>query len=240
MPRYDFYVDEDKQNRRLGVLAVSNAVALNQVLENVRDQYQMRREIKWNEIDRIRLPVAVSWVRVAAWFHALKFACLPWPDQRSKGTVLVEFFRRFLEENGATRLEGVFDSVAFLDFDNVDKKGNLHRFVAHRANILRCYPLDSKASNCLQLADTLLGSWVRSGEKPIHVPRDLYSRWPNVDLVLKDHKKLSIPAFTGAESRRYLAGYASRKIKTMLITLKEGERGEYGRKARSPFYKVWA
>ena len=182
-----------------------------QVLENVRDQYQMRREIKWNEIDRIRLPVAVSWIRVAAWFHALRFACLKWPDQKDKGTVLVEFFRAFLEGNGATRLEGVFDSVAFLDFDNVDKRGNLHQFIARRANILRCYPLDSKASNCLQLVDVLLGCWVRSGERPVPVPRDLYTRWPNVDLVLKNHNRLNIPGFTGGESRRYLAGYGSQK-----------------------------
>ena len=57
MPPYNFYVDEDKRNRRLGVLAVSNAVALNQVLENVRAQYGLGWEIKWNVINRIRLPV---------------------------------------------------------------------------------------------------------------------------------------------------------------------------------------
>ena len=114
--------------------------------------------------------MAVSWVRIAAWFYSLRFACLQWPDQRKKGDILVDVFARFLNDTDTTRLESVFDSVSFLDFDNVDKKVNLHEFVARRANILRCYPLDSKASNCPQLVDVLSGSWVRSGERPAPVP----------------------------------------------------------------------
>ena len=120
MPSYDFYIDEDKQNHRLGVLAVSNAVALNQILESIRDQYGIRREVKWGAMDRFRLPVAVSWIRVAAWFHSVRFGSLPWPDNAQKGGILVEFFKTFLDRYGTTLPHGKFDSVAFLDFDNVD------------------------------------------------------------------------------------------------------------------------
>ena len=217
MPSYDFYIDEDKQNHRLGVLAVSNAVALNQILESIRDQYGIRREVKWGAMDRFRLPVAVSWIRVAAWFHSVRFGSLPWPDNAQKGGILVEFFKTFLDRYGTTLPHGKFDSVAFLDFDNVDKQGNIHTYIVRRANLLRCYPLDSKSSNCLQLVDIMLGSWVRSGEIPSTIPMDLYKRWSDVDSALKNHERLATPAFTGAESRRYLAGYASEVIRRLVI-----------------------
>ena len=76
---YDFVIDEDKQRRLIGVLAVPNAVPLDGILQSIRGQYSFGREITWNGVDRIQRPVAVSWARLAgsyAGLHLLLFPCL--------------------------------------------------------------------------------------------------------------------------------------------------------------------
>ena len=209
MPRFDVFIDEDKQNRKLGALAVSNAVALNRVLQDVRFRYRYgNREIKWNEADKLRLPVAVSWLRLASGFTNLRFEVLDWPPRMSKGDVLAEFLPGFLYNNDTDYLrDGLFDSVVFLDFDGEDARSDLHLWLARRVGLLRCYALDSKASNCLQLADLLLGVNVRIGISEPVDESELIMRWGDVDSVLDEGGTLSAPEFSDSESKKYLAAY---------------------------------
>ena len=157
MSQFDIFINEDKRNRKLGELGVSSAVTLNQTLQSIKDRNRIGREVKWNGIDRFRLPVAMEWMRETFLFPNFRFALVDWPSHSSKVDVLADFLTEFLSDNDTSRLGGLFDSVAFLDFDNEDVKTNLYLGLGRRAYLLRCYALDSKASNCLQLSDLLLG-----------------------------------------------------------------------------------
>ncbi|GEM_PF-2854373 len=110
MPAYDFYIDEDKQNRLLGILAVPNSVGLEQILASVKQQYGVAREIKWNALERFRMPIAVSWVRVAGWYNGLRFSCIPWPGGTKKGDVLQSHLLRFMTQHQIAQLGGRADS----------------------------------------------------------------------------------------------------------------------------------
>lgn len=212
MPRFDIFIDEDKRNRKLGVLGVSNAVTLNQTLQSIKDRNRIGREVKWNGIDRFRLPVAMEWVQEAYMFPSFRFAIVDWPSHSSKVDVLADFLTRFLSDNDTSRLGGLFDSVAFLDFDNEDAKINLHLGLGRRAYLLRCYALDSKASNCLQLSDLLLGINTRLRLSDHADESKLMTRWEDVEYVLREHGRLSIPRFTESECKRYLAAYWRNRI----------------------------
>ena len=207
MPQFDIFIDEDKRNRKLGVLGVSNAVALNQTLQGVKDRNRIGREVKWNGIDRFRLPVAMGWVQDAFLFPSLQFAIVDWPSHLSKIDVLADFLTNFLSDNDTRQLGGLFDSVAFLDFDNEDAKINLHLGLRRRVGLLRCYALDSKASNCLQLSDLLLGINTRIRLQGHTDVSELMVRWEDIDIALGERGRPSIPRFSESECKRYLAEF---------------------------------
>ena len=208
MPRFDLFIDEDKRNRKIGVLAVSNVVGLNQTLQNVRFRYRYgKREMKWNGLDKFRMPVVVSWLWAASRSRRLLFHILDWPSSSSKGDVLLDFLPKFMSDNRTDRVGTYFDSVVFLDFDNEDKNERLNQRLVNDVKVLRCYSLDSRGSNCLQLADLLLGVTVRERTTDYDTSRSVAADWEDIDEALRERRNLSVPEFAKSECKRYLTAY---------------------------------
>ena len=112
-----------------------------------------------------------------------------------------------VSDNETDRVGTYFDSVIFLDFDNEDKNERLNQRLVHDVKVLRCYSLDSRGSNCLQLADLLLGVTIREQMTDYNISRPLTADWEDIDEVLRERGNLSVPEFTKSECKRYLADY---------------------------------
>lgn|GEM_PF-3462477 len=82
---------------------------------------------------------------------------------------------------------------------------------------MRCYPVDSKAMNCLQLTDLLIGAFARTGGAPIAVEPGLEDKWPGVETKLRLKEKLGTPQLTDAECKHFLAYYTSLRFRKLLV-----------------------
>ena len=209
---YDIFIDEDKQNRFLGILALKNQPPFEQVLTQVRARYGVREEIKWSDLSRFKLPIAVSWVRVLDWYRGARCFILPW--QGNKEELIAAFINRFCSDRRLMTLGGLNDAVLFVDFDTAHKATHFESYIRRETGILRCYQLDSRTVNCLQLVDLVLGAWVRSQRRPPSITEmTLPEDWQRVDDTLGRHQLLSRPSLSTTQCKDYLAWYLQRKLR---------------------------
>lgn len=150
---YDVFIDEEKNKGYIGFLFTRNTPALQQLLYNVREYNQnYQREIKFVNLNNNSIRLALSWLNIffSNSYNAF-FLYKKWDGSLSnKKNLIIKVLKSFKVKTRKSNL------VAFMDFDNNHKNLNLQNQIKSSAKITRCYHIDSKCFDMLQLCDVLL------------------------------------------------------------------------------------
>ena len=151
---YDVFIDEEKDMGYIGFLVTTNTPALQQILFNVRESNQnYRAEIKFVSVTNASIKVMLSWVNV---FFANKynvaFYYRKWNGKLAqKRNIITKVLLQIRDKMGHRE-----SCVVFMDFENNHKNIDLQTQIRVNSKVTRCYHLDSKSFDMLQLADILL------------------------------------------------------------------------------------
>lgn len=150
---YDIFIDEEKTEGYIGFLLTKNTPALQQILFNVREgQQNYGAEVKFSRINNNNIRVALQWLNV--FFRNdfnIGFFYRKWNKTLShKRNTIIKTIDQI---KTITKSKNI---VVFMDMDSNHKNVNLQNQIQKACKIPRCYHLDSKTFDMLQLSDILL------------------------------------------------------------------------------------
>ena len=169
---YDIFIDEEKTQGYIGFLVTKNTPALQQILFNVREANQnYRREIKFVTVNNSTIHIILSWLNI--FFtnsYNTAFFYRKWDGTLSnKKNIITKTLNQI-----KTVLNIKKNLIVFMDFDTNDKNLNLQSQIRKNAKITRCYHIDSKAFDMIQLTDILLQCAIKS--EKLQFNRNSYSK----------------------------------------------------------------
>jgi len=204
---WDIYVDERKDGGRcLGFLVVPNTPSFMHKLFKARHVKPPGKEVSfrasevhWHKPRGDTVWVAREWMYRVFQHRGARFVLKPWPNEKTKEVVILEFIAEFCREKG---LAPPFNVVVFLDFDSSHAKAYVQNMVRESGRILRCYHLDSRNNDCIQCCDLMLGATALCGDDPT-----VRFEYEDLDRRLRAGNKLK-----DSEIKLLLAGHLARLI----------------------------
>ncbi|MDP2691090.1 MAG: DUF3800 domain-containing protein [bacterium] len=162
-------------------IETKKGLTVQQRSEEINMLNKQMREIKWSSLNLIRSFIAQEFIQQFFQYWSkgplpIMFFNAPFIDDHQ--TSINNFFDKLDElDLGALKQRQHTQSVFFLDSFNTPAGYKFEEDIRKRNNLSRCYRLDSRVHDLIQLADLLLGLTVYELEK-----KHLKSR-PKLDLV---------------------------------------------------------
>lgn len=151
---HDLFIDEEKQDGFIGFLLVQNTPALQQFLYRRRELLEnYNGEIKYVRVNNTTIRIILSWLSI---FFSNDF-CVDFYYRKWNGKINNKrnvVTKMIMDIKGSYNIKR--NLVAFMDSDSNHSTFNLQNQVRQNTKIARCYHLDSKCFDMLQLCDLLL------------------------------------------------------------------------------------
>ncbi len=158
---YDIFIDEEKNSGYLGFLVVKETPASQQMFLNIRSANQKNHsEVKFVTVNNTRIRMILPWLNI--FFN--HEACVGFYYRKWNKTLIQ---KRNLITKTVMQLKKLVKTsnlVVLMDLDSNHKNIDIQRQIRVNARIARCYHLDSKSVDMLQLTDILLQCAIKNDQ----------------------------------------------------------------------------
>jgi len=154
----DIYIDEEKERGFLGFLVTKHSKALQDNLAAMRAKEQnYKPEIKFVGLNNTKILVALSWLNMFYHDGKTSFYYRKWDGTINQKRNKINQFILQIKKKYKTK-----NIVVFMDFDSQHNNIALSTQIKVNSNIPRCYQVNSKVFDMIQLCDLLLNVGINS------------------------------------------------------------------------------
>ena len=205
----DIYIDEEKDRGFLGFLVTTHHLDLQEKLHSVRNKEEnYKPEVKFVKLNNTSIKIALPWLNIFNHHSQSKFYYRKWDGSiTQKRNKVNQFIGQIKQKYHSSKI------IIFFDFDSQHENFGLIQQVKVNSRVQRCYQMNSKVCDMLQLCDLLLSVAVNSGSLVVNkaVYIKLQSRFNKGDTLKKKELKKFFLYYAIKKERQF------KKIKNKVV-----------------------